>query len=808
MKTIFYIMFLLAIVSGIKAQKTQMNYPIKPVPFTDVQLNDSFWQPRIETNRVSTIPFALRKTELAVRYLDAARHKNLNLSNAPKVPSVHPGAVASDLYKVIEGAAYSLQTCYDPELEKKLDGIIEIIKDAQTTDGYLYVGNILGGKAEDRYKNVLFSHELYNVGHLYEAAAAYFQATGKRKLLDVAIKSAKHINKVFFGKGGINQAPGHQEIEIGLVKLYRVTGNKLFLDMAKKFLDIRGITFKLEGKNAFYAQQHKPVVEQTEPVGHAVRAVYMYSAMTDIAALTSEELYINAIDIIWGNMVNKKMSLTGGLGADGSFEGFGVDYDLPNLSVYNETCAAIANMFWNHRMFLLHGDAKYLDVFERILYNGFLSGVNVEGIKFFYCNPLEANGRYIFNAGKQERSEWFVCACCPVNIVRTMAQLPGYMYAHDKDNLFICLYGQNKAIIPFAKTKVGIEQTTDYPWNGKINIIVNPEKTETFSLRLRIPGWSQDQPIPGNLYTANREAGVSRNVSFILNNKKIKPEITNGFAVVKREWKKGDVIELDIPMPVKKIKSNPKIKYNKNKIAFERGPIIYCAEEIDNKVKPQLIYISEKTELKPVVLKDNFGEIIALQGKAHAIADNIDKNIKLTLIPYYAWNHRGIGSMCVWLSDNKKDVIQTSIAEAKFANIKTASSSYPNHESLWNVLEEHEPENSHDTHIPRCTFWPHKGTEEWFQFTFPKKRKVSTVSVYWFDDSGFGGCKIPEKWSLEYKDSGKWKKFPVYVTDNYGILKDQYNVVRAGKEFKTDALRIKIKLQKGFSAGIIKCIIE
>ncbi len=818
MKTIINLIILLTLASEVYAKKAQMDYPIKPVPFTDVQFTDSFWQPRIETNRVTTIPLALKKTKPAVTYLDAARHKNLKLKNAPKVgPSRF---ISSDLYKVIEAASYSLQSCRDPKLEKQLDDIIEIIEGAQTTDGYLYIAHILGindgGMGTGRYDFVLHSHELYNVGHLYEAAVAYFQATGKRKLLDVAIKSAKHINEVFFvgnkNKPPINQAPGHQEIEIGLVKLYRATGNKLFLNMSKKFLDIRGVTFKFDGDgtmNDSYAQQHKPVTEQKEPVGHAVRAVYMYSAMADIAALTGEKSYIKAIDTIWKNIVNKKMSLTGGLGVNSRTESFGDDYDLPNLKVYNETCAAIANMFLNHRMFLLHGDAKYFDVFERVMFNGFLAGVNIKGNKFFYTNPLEADGKYIFNHGKKGRSEWFGCACCPVNIARTMAQLSGYMYACDDNNLFVCLYGQSKAKIQLLETEVEVVQTTDYPWDGKIKVTVNPEISAKFSLNFRIPGWSQNKPVPGNLYTITCEAGASHNVNFILNNKIINPEIKNGFAVINREWKKGDVVLIDIPMPVKKIKSHPKIKYNKNKIAFERGPIIYCAEEIDNKVKTQLIYLPKKTELKPITKKDAFGKVTALTGNAHAFIDGKDKEIKFIAIPYFAWQHRGNDSMCVWLADNKKDAKKVSIAEAKKEALGKVSASYfcPN-DPPSSILDEYEPENSRDGHVSRCTFWPHKGTEEWLQINFPKKRKVAIVSVYWFDDTPSGGCKVPESWELEYKEDDKWEKFPVYVTDNYRDFKNQYNVVHAGKDFETDVLRIKIKLQKDFSSGIIKCIIE
>ena len=844
--SIFISTIFLAIISKAQLQETKMDYPIKPVPFTEVQFNDTFWRPRIETNRTVTIPLALRKTEPAVTYLDAARHKNLKLKNAPKVEANR--TISSDLYKVIEGAAYSLQSCRDPKLEKQLDDIIKIIEGAQAKDGYLYVAHILGiyndSMGTGRYEFVLHSHELYHIGHLYEAAVAYFQATGKRKLLDVAIKSANHVNKVFFvgeeDKPPINQAPGHQEIEIGLVKLYRTTGNKLFLNMAKKFLDIRGVTFKPDGNgsmSASYAQQHKPVIEQTEPVGHSVRAVYMYSAMADIAALTGEKSYIKAVDTIWENMVNKRMSLTGGIGVNSGTEGFGDDYDLPNLKVYNETCAAIASMFWNHRMFLLHGNAKYFDAFERVLYNGFLAGVNIEGNKFFYTNPLEADGEYIFNHGKKDRSEWFGCACCPVNIARTMAQLSGYMYACDDNNLYVCLYGQSKAKIQLPETEVEVEQITDYPWNGKIKVTVNPVKSSKFSLNFRIPGWSQNKPVPGDLYSVSRtsllgvapdKAGLSPplkgvadrpgdvspseplcTVSFTLNNKKINPEIKNGFAVIDRKWKKGDVVQLDIPMPVIKIKSHPEIKYNKNKIAFERGPVIYCAEEIDNKVKTQLIYIPEKTELKPIGINDAFGNVTALTGKARAFVDSSDKEIKFTAIPYFAWNHRGVGSMNVWLANNKKDAKEASVVEAKKEALGKVTASYfcPN-DPPSSIFDEYEPESSHDGHVSRCTFWPHKGTEEWLQITFPKKRKISKVSVYWFDDSDFGGCKVPEKWSLEYKDGDSWKKFPVYVTDDYRVFKDQFNLVNTAKDFKTDALRIKIKLQKGFSGGIIKCIID
>jgi hypothetical protein len=352
-------------------------------------------------------------------------------------------------------------------------------------------------------------------------------------------------------------------------------------------------------------------------------------------------------------------------------------------------------------------------------------------------------------------------------------------------------------------------QTTDYPWNGKIKVCMNPEKSTKFSLNFRIPGWSQDKPVPGDLYTATCEAGASRNVNFTLNNKKIKPEIKNGFAIINRKWKKGDIVELDIPMPVKEIKSHPEIKYNKNKIAFERGPIIYCAEEIDNKVKTQLIYIPEKTELKPISKKDVFGKITALTGNAHAFIDGKDKEIKFTAIPYYAWNQRGSDSMSVWLTDNKKDAKQASIVEAKKEALGKVTASYFCHnDPPSSIFDEYEPESSHDGHVSRCTFWPHKGTKEWLQITFPKKRKVSTISVYWFDDTPTGGCKVPESWELEYKDNGEWKKFPIYVTDDYRDFKDQYNVVHAGKDFKTDALRIKIKLQKDFSAGIIKCNIE
>ena len=478
----------LAVAAAAGSGAERLDYPIVPVPFNKVVLTADFWLPRLKTQIRTTVPHALKQAEPAVENL--RRGGNLLRGRGGPKPFTHR-FVSSDLYKVMEGAACLLMIERDAALEKQMDEIVAIIAEAQRDDGYLYVSHICGvanpkemGKTP--YSWVVHSHELYTMGHMYEAAVAYCLATGKDAWLKVAEKSARHIHRVFFegdpqynGGKPVNQAPGHQEIELALCKLYRATGERLYLDMARRFLDIRGVTYRPDGSGTMapaYAQQHRPLAEQERAVGHAVRAAYMYAAMADVSALTGDGAYAEALDRIWHNIVDAKMHITGGLGAVHGIEGFGPDYVLPNKDAYNETCAAVANVFFNFRMFLLHGDARYFDVAEVALLNNALAGVSVRGDRFFYVNPLEADGKTGFNHGKAGRAPWFGCACCPSNIARLIPQVAGYMYAHTSDAIYVTLYGSSETEIPLAAGPVAVRQESRYPFDGKVVLSIAPAR--------------------------------------------------------------------------------------------------------------------------------------------------------------------------------------------------------------------------------------------------------------------------------------------------------------------------------------------
>jgi len=622
------------------AVEVKKDCPVQSVPFTDVQIKDNFWWPRMETNRKVTIPYAFGKCEETGR-----------IDNFAKAGGLMKGEFEgiyfndSDVYKVIEGAGYSLKNRADPELEKYVDGVIEKIASAQWEDGYLYTFySVPRRQPEKRWTNMRDNHELYCAGHFFEAAVAYYQATGKRKILDVAIKLADYIDSVF-GPGKRREVSGHEEIEIGLVKLYRLTGNEKYLNLAKFFIDERGNArgHKLYGS---YCQDHKPVIEQSEAVGHAVRAGYLYSGMADVASLTGDRDYVRALDRIWQDVVSKKLYLTGGVGARGGGESFGNDYELPNKTAYCETCAAIANAMWNHRMFLLHGDAKYLDVLERIIYNGFLSSISLSGDKFFYPNPLASDGNY-------QRSPWFGCACCPTNIVRFIPSLPGYVYAHREDTLYVNLFAAGSATIKMNNKTVQIKQQTRYPWDGAVKMTVNPEHSAEFAIYVRIPGWAKNQPVPSDLYRYLNKS--DKKVALKVNGKSIALDMEKGFARVSRTWKKGDVIELNLPMPIRRVVSNEKVEANAGRVALVRGPIVYCAEGVDNDGQVFNIVLSDDVPLEAKYREDMLGGVTVIRGKARSLYPSEDgklvetKEQEFVAIPYYAWSHRGVGEMAVWL---------------------------------------------------------------------------------------------------------------------------------------------------------------
>lgn len=623
------------------------DYPITPVPFTAVRMQDAFWLPRMETNRMVTLPTDFKKCE------ETGRIDNFSKAGGLMVGEFK-GMVYddSDVYKVIEGACYSLSMHPDPELDRYLDGVIAKIAAAQEPDGYLYTARKLlapekmpAQSGKHRWSNEKDSHELYNAGHLYEAAAAHFQATGKKTLLEVATKNAELIRHEF-APGKHQEPPGHEGIEIGLCKLYRASGEQKYLDLAKFLIDVRGHpdTHKLYG--AHY-QDHLPVVDQNEAVGHAVRAAYLYSGMADVAALTGDHAYLQAIDRIWENVVSKKLYLTGGIGANPKGEAFGNNFELPNKSAYNETCAAIANALWNERMFLLHGDAKYLDVLERVIYNGFLSGVSLAGDKFFYPNPLASDKSY-------ERSAWFDCACCPVNVVRFMPSIAGYVYAAKDRDIFVNLFIGGSVKVRLGQQMINITQQTNYPWDGRIRITIDPEAPAEFALNVRIPGWAQGRPLPGDLYTYIEQ--TIDPVILKVNGKDEALNLSKGFASIKREWHQGDVVELVLPMAIRRVLAKEDVREDAGLVALERGPLVYCVEGADNDHVFSLVlpddakWVAERCD-------DLLGGITVLKGMVQmALKDEAGKTrtqpILMRAIPYYAWCNRGPNEMAVWLARN------------------------------------------------------------------------------------------------------------------------------------------------------------
>ncbi len=635
--------------------KQRQDYPVHPVPFTEVHIDDAFWSPRLETNRTVTIPYDFQKCE------ETNRVRNFEIAGG-QAEGTFEGIRFndSDVFKVIEGVAYSLSLHPDPELDAYIDDLIAKIAAAQEADGYIFTTrtitemygpeNLAQGAGEARWSNLKESHELYNLGHMYEAAVAHYQATGKRSFLDIAVRSANLIAEVF-GPTALHNVTGHHEIDIGLVKLYRATGEPKYLHLAKFFLDERGHT-ETRDSGGPYTQDHKPIIEQSEAVGHAVRAGYMYAGIADVAALTGDEDYIAAIDRIWNDVVTQKLYLTGGIGARREGEAFGDAYELPNLTAYTETCAAIANILWNHRLFLLHGDAKYLDVLERTLYNGFLAGIGMGGDMFFYPNPLESDGSHA-------RSPWFHCSCCPTNIVRFLPSLSGYVYAwregtEAQDNrVYVNLFIAGSSEIQMGDQVLQLHQATSYPWDGHITLTVTPETSTDFTLCVRIPGWAQGHPVPSDLYRYLNDQRAA--VTLSVNGTAQPLELNKGFACLQRTWEPGDTVELTLPMPIRRVVSHPNVTANVGRVALERGPLVYCAEWPD---APPNVSVREiilpddaplSTEQRPGLL----GGVTVIQGPAKVKPRGTDndnaQSVTLTAIPYYAWAHRGQGEMAVWL---------------------------------------------------------------------------------------------------------------------------------------------------------------
>ena len=820
-------LFFIFVVHVSTAQTTVSN--LNQVSFEKVEFTDQFWNKRMQIQKDRLVPIAFERTESAVE--DLRRTAN-HLKGIPGPLPSDSRFVISDLFKVIEGAAYLLKKERDAALEKQIDDIAVIISEAQEEDGYLYPAHTTGssknaehwggtGMGDKPYTWVVHSHELYDVGHLYEAAIAYYQATGKTNLLSIAEKNAKHLNKVFFlgdpnynNGQPVNQAPGHQELELALVKLYRVTNNSLYLEMAKKFIDIRGVTYQPEGTGVMspeYAQQHAPVREQTEAVGHSVRAAYLYSAMADISALTNDESLHPALESIWNDIVNTRMHVTGGLGAIHGIEGFGPQYVLPNADAYNETCAAVGNVMINHRLFLMNKDGKYMDVAEVALLNNALAGVNMEGDKFFYVNPLEYDGVRPINQGVNGRASWFGTACCPTNIARLVPQVAGMMYAHTEDEIYCSFYAGSKVTIPLRSGNVVLEQSADYPFDENISVTIRPvKKGQKFSLKMRIPTWAQSQFVPGELYSY--VDGKTPRWEVKVNGKRVTPELSKGFATISRKWNAGDVVSLTLPMPIRFVHTSDKVEANRGRVAVTRGPLVYCAEGVDNTADIFSYFIDNATSEGSITTINSgiLKGIKQLSIPANTLTQSGFESANVALIPYYAWNNRGASKMMVWfpetedLAKQNYHIAPDFIADLKASHTYGGDSGY-GPENVNSIVDAIYPSHSGDSGIPRWTSWPETNPQQ-IEFTLNKEIDIQSFSVYWYDDNG--GVRVPQSWNLEYKKGDAWTVFPLYATDSYATDKDKFNMVHPGEQILTKNIRLNMTPVPGSAVGILEVIID
>lgn len=798
-KKLLTAIFVFSLWGNMQAQDAPHGYPYSPVPFTSVKVTDSFWGQRLKASREVTIPLAFSKCEESGRYENfvKAAHpsENYKVEGLPFDDT--------DVYKTIEGASYLLQTYPDKKLKSYIDSVLAIVAAAQEPDGYLYTSRTMNPKhphawsGSRRWEKVEdLSHEFYNLGHMVEGAIAHYQATGKRNFLDIAIRYADCVcREIGPGEGQQVLVPGHQIAEMALAKLYIVTGDRKYLDEAKFFLDQRGHTSRRDA----YSQAHKPVVEQDEAVGHAVRATYMYAGMADVAALTGDTAYIHAIDRIWDNIVGKKYYITGGIGATANGEAFGANYELPNMSAYCETCAAIGNVYVNYRLFLLHGESKYYDVLERSLYNGLISGVSLDGGGFFYPNPLESRGQH-------QRQPWFGCACCPSNICRFIPSLPGYVYAVKDKDVYVNLFMSNEANLEVGKKSVVLEQQTRYPWDGDVAVSVKKNKVGAFAMKIRIPGWVRGQVVPSDLYRYSD--GKRLGYSVKVNGQPVESELQDGYFTIERRWKKGDKVEVHFDMEPRVVKAHAKVEADRGRVAVERGPLVYCAEWPDNDFDIMSVLVNRRPQFETVEKPDMLCGLTEIKTGAQVLGYDAEgrltaSDVELTLIPYYAWAHRGSGNMMVWLpqevSATSPSMPATLASESRVdASHKTTALSAINDRLV--------PADENDRSMAYYHWWPKKNSTEWITYEFPKPTEVSSSTVYWFDDEPWGGCRVPQSWKLYYKDGqGGWT--PVSATVTYGTKKGVPNTVEF-TPVQTTAMKLEVVLPEDNSAGVFEWEVE
>lgn len=746
--------------------------PASPVPFQKISVHDRFWTPRMATNQRSTVEHCLMELEKN-GYYDNFRRATEHVRGGYHGPVY----MDSDVYKVLEGASMTLATNPNPELARKLDEIIAMIGKAQRPDGYVDTWYEVNAP-DKRFTNLRDNHELYCAGHLIEAAVAHHRATGKTNLLNIATKYADLLVDTFMKRDGY---PGHPELELALVKLSAETGQPKYEKLAARFIRARGTHFFAKEHNTpegrydgTYWIDDVPITEHREIKGHAVRAAYLMSGTTDVATLEGDGSLTTMLDRVWRNVTTKRIFLTGGIGPSGSNEGFTVDYDLPNMTAYQESCASVAMAQWGWRMGLLHADAHYFDAVETSLYNATLAGVSLSGDRFNYTNPLASRGDH-------HRQEWFDTACCPPNLLRTIASVGGYAYARRGSDVFVNLYLPGS--VDFGDMKLKVDG--DYPWDGHLTIQPEPVSAKPFALRLRIPGWAQS-------YTAR------------LNGTALPKALDHGYLVVERTWKKGDKVELDLPMPVERIAAHPSVKDDQNRLAVRRGPLVYCMEGVDQTVPMSEISVPASVTLKPSFRKDLFGGIVALDGTAERTPEATwEKTLyapaakaettPIRLIPYAFWDNRKASPMDVWLP--------TVPPPAKVGGPEMKATVSMSFVSAWCQPEAlhdgSEPKSSGEQPAQNAHFWPHKGGQEWAQYTWKLPVKTEGVRVYWFDDTGRGECRIPQAWHLERLDDGKW----LPIEAKYPVEIDKWTEVRF-PAVTTTALRLVVSQQDGWASGI------
>ena len=759
---------------------------VKPVSFANVHVDEGFWARRLEVNRNVTIGHCLRQCE------ETGRIDNFAIAAGLK-EGQFTGAHYndSDVYKIIEGAVYSLKIHPDPELERYLDEVIAKIAAAQQDDGYLYTYFTIN-RPDQRFKHISPGprHELYCMGHFIEAAVAHYRMTGKRTMLDVAVRLADHIDSVF-GPGKRNNVPHHQEVEAALIKLYRITKERRYLRLAQFFVDHRG---DLDGRASvtFYGQDHLPVRKQSEIVGHAVRGMYNCVNMASLYMEIGDAELLAAARRLWESTTQRKLYVTGGVGAVGRGESFGNDYQLPNQTAYAETCAGIGLVFFAHHMWQITPDAEYIDVLERTLYNEVLGGVAITGDAFFYPNKLLSTGE----GWGSMRQNWFRCACCPSNIYRFIPAVPGYMYGHLADNLYINSFIAGTAAVKTDSRTVTLKQETGYPWEGDVKITVNPARAAEFTIHVRIPGWARNQPSPGDLYRyADRT--IEPQFRLQVNGRDVGSKLERGYVAIKRKWTAGDVITLEMAMPVRRVLAHEKVINNAGRIALERGPIVYCVEWPDNDGKVLDIVLDDDVVLKPEHRKDLLGGVTVLTG-------TLRSGRKFTAIPFYARANRGPGRMNVWPARTRAAARRVSAGPfphdwEALGSLK-ASHVYPPTQLA--ALEDNRlPTNSADPSVPHFTWLYHVGAVEWVQKSFTEPTGVSSVEVYWLDESGKGPCRTPKSWRVLYRDREKWKAVQNAVP--FGTEIDMFNKVTF-REVTTSVIRMEATLQQGFSGGILE----